>query len=191
MYKKIERLAVLCVVVTLFAVGFGSRPAAAQEASLYERLGGLNAITAVIDDFVANVAADNRINQFFAHTDIPNLKRLLVEQVCEATGGPCKYTGRSMKDAHEGMGLSDADFDALVEDLVKSLDQHGVGAREKGELLSALGMMRPDIVENPTVGMPKTGAGSDLFNTLWPVLLAAIVFVASGWLVRRKYSDLK
>jgi hemoglobin len=167
----------------------GSRPAAAQEASLYDRLGGLKAITAVIDDFVANVAADNRINQFFAHTDIPNLKRLLVEQVCEATGGPCKYTGRTMKEAHEGMGISDAQFDALVEDLVKALDQHNVGAKEKNELLSALGMMRTDIVENPTAGMPKTGAGSDLFNSLWLISLATIVLVASGWLMRRRYQN--
>jgi len=70
-------------------------PALAQERTLYERLGGPDAIVAVVDDFVANVAADQRINGFFAKTDIPRLKRLLVEQICAGTGGPC--TGRDMK----------------------------------------------------------------------------------------------
>jgi hemoglobin len=114
--------------------------------SLYQRLGGKPAITAVVDDFVANVAADSRINERFANTNIPRLKNMLVEQICEATGGPCKYTGRDMKSAHRGMKITDAEFNALVEDLVKSLDKFKVPAKEKGELLAALGGMKPDIV---------------------------------------------
>ena len=90
-------------------------------ADLYERLGGLDAITAVVDSFAARCAADDRINPKFARTDIPRLKKMLVDQICEATGGPCKYTGKSMKDAHTGMNIKDADFNALVEDLVKAL----------------------------------------------------------------------
>jgi hemoglobin len=70
--------------------------------SLYERLGGKPAIQAVVDDFIGNVAADPRINGFFANADIPRLKRMLVDQICEASGGPCKYTGKSMKEAHAG-----------------------------------------------------------------------------------------
>ncbi len=115
--------------------------------SLYERLGKKEAITAVVEEFVANVAADTRINTFFAHTDIPHLKTELVDQICQATGGPCKYTGKTMKEAHQGMGVSTADFTALVEDLVKALDKFHVGAKEKDELLSALGSMKGDIVE--------------------------------------------
>jgi hemoglobin len=115
--------------------------------SLYQRLGGRDAITAVVDKFVGNVAADNRINKFFASTDIPKLKTHLVNQVCEATGGPCKYTGRTMKATHAGMGLTNADFDALVQDLVGALDFYKVGKAEKDELLAALGPMRSDIVE--------------------------------------------
>lgn len=120
--------------------------AAASGPSLYERLGGQGAIAAVVDTFVANVAADTRINAFFRGVDIPNLKRLLVEQICQATGGPCTYTGRSMVAAHTGMNLTNAHFDALVEDLVRALDRFNVPAREKGELLGALGGMRRDIV---------------------------------------------
>jgi hemoglobin len=117
-----------------------------QQKSLYDRLGGQGALVAVVDDFVGNVAADNRINKFFAKTDIPRLKRLLVEQICAGTGGPCTYTGRDMKSAHAGMGINDAQFSALVEDLVKSLDKFKVPEKEKGELLGILGPMKPSIV---------------------------------------------
>jgi len=117
-----------------------------QQKSLYDRLGGQPAITAVVDDFVGNVAADTRINRFFARTDIPRLKRLLVEQICQGTGGPCTYTGRDMKTTHAGMGITDAQFNALVEDLVKSLDKFKVPEKEKGELLGILGPMKPSIV---------------------------------------------
>ena len=119
---------------------------AAADSSLYSRLGGTDAITAVIDDFVANVAADTRINARFEKTDIPHLKRMLVEQVCEATGGPCTYTGKNMRAAHAGMKITEAEFNALVEDLTRSLDKFNVGEREKTELLSALGGMKGDIV---------------------------------------------
>jgi hemoglobin len=115
--------------------------------SLYERLGGKEAITAVVDDFVGRVAADKRINGFFVKANVPRLKMMLVDQICEATGGPCKYTGRDMKSAHQGMGITNADFDALVGDLVASLDKFKVGEREKQELLAALGPMRKDIVQ--------------------------------------------
>lgn len=131
------------------AAGKDKPRATKKEKSLYERLGKKEAITAVVDEFVARVAADNRINKFFAHTDIARLKMHLVNQICEASGGPCKYTGRSMKEAHMGMGASTADFNALVEDLVGALDQFKVGEKEKNELLSVLGPMKTDIVEKP------------------------------------------
>jgi hemoglobin len=117
-----------------------------QQKSLYDRLGGQGAITAVVDDFTANVAADNRINKFFAKTDIPRFKKLLADQICAGTGGPCTYTGRDMKSAHAGMGITDAQFNALVEDLVKTLDKFKVPEKEKGELLGILGPMKPSIV---------------------------------------------
>lgn len=113
---------------------------------LYDRLGGKPAITAVVDDFVANVAADRRINRRFANANIPRLKAMLVDQICEASGGPCTYTGASMVDAHKGMRISDAEFGALVEDLVRSLDKFKVGAQEKNDLLAALGGLKPQVV---------------------------------------------
>jgi hemoglobin len=115
--------------------------------SLYQRLGGRAAITAVVNDFVGNVARDKRINGFFADTDIPRLKRLLVQQICAGSGGPCKYEGRSMREAHRGLNIRNRDFDALVEDLVISLNKFGVRPREQRELLALLGPMRRDVVQ--------------------------------------------
>jgi hemoglobin len=124
-----------------------------KEKSLYDRLGGKKAITAVVDEFVARCAADTRINAFFAATasDPERLKKFkgnLVDQICEAGGGPCKYKGKDMKTAHAGLGVSGADFDALVEDLVGALDKFKVGAHEKDQLLAVLSPMKADIVEN-------------------------------------------
>ena len=128
------------------AVGF------AKETSLYERLGGKTAIVAVVDEFVGRVAADDRINGFFKETaSDPNrlaaFKGKLVDQICQASGGPCKYTGKDMKSAHQGMGISEADFNALVEDLVGALDKFKVAPEDKQTLLGVLGPMKKDIVE--------------------------------------------
>jgi hemoglobin len=122
--------------------------------SLYERLGGLDAITAVVDAFVARCAGDGRINAKFARSDVPRLKKMLVDQVCEAAGGPCTYTGRTMKETHDGMGVTAGEFDALVEDLIATLDEFGVPKAEQDELLGLLGPMRGEIVE---VESPETG----------------------------------
>jgi hemoglobin len=114
--------------------------------SLYDRLGGKDAITKVVDEFIANVAADKAINKRFAKTDIKKLKASLVDQVCQATGGPCKYTGKDMATAHKGMKITEAEFNALVGDLKKALDKFKVGDTEQKELLGALGGMKGDIV---------------------------------------------
>lgn len=121
--------------------------AAAPKQSLYERLGGEAAIKAVVDEFVANVGADTRINQYFANANLDRLKGHLVNQIGQASGGPQQYTGRDMKTTHAGMGVDGPAFDALVEDLVTALDKFAVAEQEKSELLAVLGPMRADIVE--------------------------------------------
>jgi hemoglobin len=123
-------------------------------ASLYERLGGLDAIEAVVDSFVGRCAGDDRINGKFERTDIPRLTEMLVDQVCEAAGGPCTYTGRAMRETHDGMQVTAGEFDALVEDLVATLDVFDVPKPEQEELLALLGPMRDEIVE---VESPETG----------------------------------
>jgi hemoglobin len=127
-----------------------------MERSLYDRLGGLDAITAVVEAFRDRVGADDRINGKFARTDMARLRKMLIDQVCEATGGPCSYRGRSMKEAHAGMRVTGGEFDALVEDLVATLNQFKVGKDEQDELLGVLGPLKPEIVEvsSKDVGTP-------------------------------------
>jgi len=103
----------------------------------------------VVDDFVANMAADPRVNGRFKDLDAARVAKLqtnLADQICDATGGPCAYLGRDMKTTHTGMGITEAEWNATVEDLVKSLDKFKVGQKEQQELLSALGAMKKDIV---------------------------------------------
>jgi hemoglobin len=119
--------------------------------SLYHRLGGKKGIEKVVKDFIANVGADNRINHYFADTvkDKARLEKFednLEDQICQAASGPCKYKGKNMRAAHKGMNITEADFNALVEDLVKALDKNKVGATEKNELLTALGGLKDQIV---------------------------------------------
>lgn len=142
--RSLSTLAFVAILAALSSACSSMQPA--PQKSLYDRLGGKPAIQAVVDDFIGNVAADPRINGFFANTNIPRLNSMLVNQICEATGGPCKYTGRDMKSAHAGMGVTDAHFNALVEDLAKSLNKFKVPEKEKNELLTALASMKGDIV---------------------------------------------
>jgi hemoglobin len=152
--KAIEFVILGTLTVSLVACASESQRAAeeqrpAKKTSLYERLGGLPGITAVVDAFVGRVANDDRINDYFANADLPHLKSQLVDQICQASGGPCTYGGRSMKDAHKGMGVTNDAFDALVADLGATLDNFRVPTRDKNELLSVLAPMRSDIVERP------------------------------------------
>jgi hemoglobin len=151
MRKSVSGVFVIAAILVAVSSA-GTYGQAMKEKSLYDRLGGRKAIAAVVDEFVSRVAADARINKFFAATAadrkrLASFKTKLGDQICEASGGPCRYTGKDMKTAHIGMGVGGGDFDALVEDLVGALDTFHVGAHEKDQLLAALGPMKSDIVE--------------------------------------------
>ncbi len=141
-----RKLLLAGLAIAAAACGGKSAGGTIGQKSLYDRLGGKPAITAVVDDFIGNVAGDPLINDKFRNTDMPHLNAMLVEQICQATGGPCKYTGKTMQDVHAGMHITDAQFAALVGDLKKSLDKLNVPAPEQTELIGALGAMKPDIV---------------------------------------------
>jgi hemoglobin len=126
--------------------GGGDTTTPQPSAKLYDRLGGQPAIEKVIDDFIAIVIKDERINKRFQNIDAANLRKQLIDQVCNATGGPCEYKGKDMKTAHTGMKITDDEFNALVEDLVKSLKDNGVKDPEIQELGAALGKMKDQIV---------------------------------------------
>ena len=122
-------------------------PAAAKGSDrLYRALGGEAGIAKVVDAALAEIHGDLRINIFFEKTDIADLRRLLIEQICAATGGPCAYTGRSMEEAHSGLNLTDADFDAFVDDLVRAMNSTKVPPDLQKQLLDLLGPMRPQVV---------------------------------------------
>ena len=142
------KLSIWAALVAIYLSGCASQDmSSTAPSSLYQRLGGKEAITAVVDDVIVRIAADPRINHFFEDTDIPELKTQLVDQLCELSGGPCVYEGRDMLTAHVDMGVSQADFDAMVDDLVQSLTAFNVPAAEQQELLALLAPMQDDIVE--------------------------------------------
>lgn len=119
--------------------------AQAADQTLYDQLGGKPGVTKIIDDFVGNVLGDNRINGFFANANIPRLKMLLVEQVCAKAGGGCTYTGKNMVDSHKGMKIKSADFNALVEDMQKSLQSNNLPIGAQNRLLAILAPMKRDV----------------------------------------------
>ena len=121
-------------------------------ASLYQRLGGYNAIAAVIDDTAQNVFNDPLIGRYFVGLSTNSKQRLrqfLIDQFCQAAGGPCIYTGRPMKLSHSGIGggLTNNEFDAFVNGIAQALDKNGVKPKAKNEVLAFAESLRSQIVE--------------------------------------------
>jgi hemoglobin len=115
--------------------------------TLYEQIGGRDVLVKAIDELVAIMEEDDRINFTFAETDIPKFKQLLVDQLCEITGGPCKYEGRSMQESHEKMNVDNAMFNALAEDLYIAFDRVKVPYRVQNQVMALLAPMQRDIVK--------------------------------------------
>ena len=125
-----------------------------MEPSLYDRLGGIDAITAVVRAVVDRQNKDDRINQKFARTNESRLIKEFVDLICQATGGPCAYAGRNMTEAHLHMGVTSGEWDAFVDDVVAVLNDFSVGKAEQDGLLNLLAPFRGEIVE---VDSPQTG----------------------------------
>lgn len=133
------------VLAAAVLIGCGQAPTKPQ-ASLYDRLGGKEAITAVVDALSANVAADPRVNPRFANANIKRFKAQMVDLLCQAAGGPCVYKGMEMSLVHKDMKITEAEFMAVAENAAKTLDSFKVPAAEKGEVMALLGSMKGDIV---------------------------------------------
>jgi len=139
-------------VCTAFAVA-----ASAQEKTLCERLGGTPAVSAVVDSFAGRVLKDDRVNKKFAKSDANRLVTNLKGFVGQAAHCPgVKYKGKNMKNTHKNMGVTEGEFNAVVDDLVKTLNEFNVPEKEKNELLAAIGPTKSDIVAKP--GDTMTGA---------------------------------
>lgn len=121
-----------------------------QRPTLYQRLGGYDAIAAVTDDFLGRLATDKQLSRFFVGHSEDSLKKIrqhIVDLLCVSTGGPCVYMGRDMKTTHAGMGVTESDWDAMVKDLTATLDKFKVPQREREELFGALTPLKAQIVE--------------------------------------------
>jgi hemoglobin len=150
MHSK-KRLVALAL-FTMMAAGLSAQTTGAQAPSLYKRLGGYDAIAAVVDDFIPKLATDAQLGKYFVGASKDSqgrIRQLIVDQICAATGGPCIYIGRSMKAVHAGLGITEAEWQVSVKHLVASLDKFKVPAKEKDELLAAVSGLKADIVEKP------------------------------------------
>ncbi len=157
--NRYMRPRLLVLLLALFAATVSAAPAQADEQAsaptkpaLYDRLGGLYAISAVVDDFIDRVYANATINAnpdiVKARSDVrkPGLKVHLANQVCMVTGGPCKYTGKGMKESHATFHITQKEWDALLVDFRASLDRFKVPAAEQQELIAIVESTKPDIV---------------------------------------------
>jgi hemoglobin len=121
-----------------------------EKKTLYARLGGYDAIAAVVDDFVGRLVADKRFTKFFVGHSEDSLHKIrmhVIDQLCAAAGGPCIYIGRDMKASHHGLGITSEDWDASAMHLVESLDKFKVPKAEKDELLAFVSTLKKDIVD--------------------------------------------
>src|SRR4030095_444403 len=145
---RLSRSAILLLALSMILSGSTLTLGAPQKApSLYERLGGYNAIALVVDDFIGRLVADKQFAKFFGGFSDDSKKRIrqhFVDQLCAATGGPCVYTGRDMKTAHAGLGITEAQWDAAAKHLVASLDKFKVPEKEKGEVLAFVTTLKKD-----------------------------------------------
>ncbi|HEX3808677.1 MAG TPA: group 1 truncated hemoglobin [Rhizomicrobium sp.] len=132
---------VMCTAM-LFAVS----QAFAADDSLYQDMGGTDGLAKIASDTTDNFLADNRIKATFDNTNMDRFRKLLAEQFCVVAGGPCTYTGRSMKDAHKALGLDNADFNAVVEDLQKAMDANNIPFATQNRFLARLAPMQHDVV---------------------------------------------
>lgn len=150
-WKTLVSATVLSLVLIAPTVSAFAAPpqAASDQASLYKRLGGYDAIAAVSDDFIGRLASDPQVGRFFKGHSTDSLHRIrqhVVDFLCVATGGPCVYTGRDMKTAHTGLGITEADWNTSVQHLVATLDKFKVPEKEKTEVLNAVSGLKEDIV---------------------------------------------
>ena len=139
-----------CLVLFVALAGAASAQDGQAKKSLYDRLGGYNAVAAVVDDFVVRLVSDKQFERFFAGHSTDSKKRIrqhIVDQFCAAAGGPCVYTGRTMKDSHAGLGITEADWDAAAKHLVATLDKFKVGEQEQKDLLAFVTSLKADIVD--------------------------------------------
>ena len=138
---------------TILILAFASISIKAQnssEKSLYQRLGGYDAVAAVVDDFMGRMASDKQLSRFFTtlgENRKVKARQLTVDFVCKAVGGPCAYTGRDMLTTHKGMGITEDDWNISVKLLKQTLSKFKVPEKESAEVLSLIASLKSNIVD--------------------------------------------
>lgn len=148
--NRIARAVTSSVVLSLLMSTCVMAQGMAKEKSLYERVGGYDALAKVVDEFIVRLVGDQRFNKFFVGHSADSQKRIrqhILDQFCAATGGPCIYTGRDMKTTHQGLAITEADWEAAAKHLVGSLDKFKVPQKEKDEVMAFVTSLKKDIVE--------------------------------------------
>ena len=112
---------------------------------LYQRLGAEEGINAIVDGLLFEIEHDERIVHHFADSDIGRFRAMLTEQLCDLTGGPCQYSGSTMQQSHTGFNITLADYDALVEGLIKVMQRQQISITDQNALLALLAPMYKDI----------------------------------------------
>jgi len=142
---------IVCIrVFAVLALVLFAAAVRAEEKSLYQRLGGYDAIAAVSDEFIARLATDDQEKRFFvgfSNDSKARIRQHLIDLVCKSTGGPCLYSGRDMKTAHAGAGVSKADWDHSLKIFGEVLNKFKVPEKEQQELAALLVPLEMDIVE--------------------------------------------
>ncbi|MET0126025.1 MAG: group 1 truncated hemoglobin [Pseudomonas caspiana] len=118
-----------------------------KDDSLYQALGQRAGIQRIVEGMLIIAVKDERIGERFKKIDIVRLRDKLVEQLCVEAGGPCKYTGDTMAEAHKGQNLTRSDFNALVEDLIDAMDAEGISVPDQNRLIARLAPMRGEVIE--------------------------------------------
>jgi len=136
------RLVRLVAVSALLLISAGAR----ADKTLYEAMGGEPALRSAVEHFADLVQTDDRINFTFAEADMSKFKKLIFEQLCNLSGGPCRYTGRDMRTSHAKLNINNAEFNSLAEDLYMALDRAGIPYRLQNKLMALLAPMQHDIV---------------------------------------------
>lgn len=158
MQTTTRSIVAVAVLFLLASSGLFAQEKQEKEKSLYDRLGGVYAIASVVDDFIERLLVNDILNANPAIKEardrVPKagLKYRVTELVCQVTGGPQKYTGRSMKDSHAHLNITEKEWDAMVTDFKVTLNKFKVPEKEQAELIGIVATTKPDIVMSPGPG---------------------------------------
>ena len=136
-----KKILLLCAVLI-----FSGCQTAPHKTTLFDELGGMQSIEKIVDGFIYEIGFDEEIVRFFEETDLERFRSKLIEQICEVSDGPCKYSGDSMQDVHANMQINESEFNRTVDLLIASMNKSGIPFGLQNQLLARLAPLRPDII---------------------------------------------